>query len=150
MKNMCTLMKRPKKSVHTDRCLLKTLCTLVEDPGKGVHSGRWLSKKGCTLTDDPQKKCAPWSMTPCPECTVTFCHEHSHMHTVHSRAQTVPLMVPVEEAYTTCILPPPPRPIPQKHILGLQATPCREASTGPFQRTTRSIIQAHVQTVTGI
>ncbi len=34
---------------------------------KSVHSGRW------------------------PQCT--FCHEHSRVHTVHSRAQTVQLMV---------------------------------------------------------
>jgi hypothetical protein len=64
---VCTLVEKPEK-----RCALSMALK------KSVHSDRWPSKKVCTLVDDSQ------------ECT--FCHEHSRVYTVHSRAQTVPLM----------------------------------------------------------
>jgi hypothetical protein len=42
-------------------------------------------------------------MTPSQECT--FCHEHSRVHTVHSRAQTVPLMFPRDSDHISPPLP---------------------------------------------
>ncbi len=53
--------------------------TMTDDPQNIV----------CTLTDDPQNKVCTLTDDPPSDCT--FCHEHSHVHTVHSRAQTVPI-----------------------------------------------------------
>ncbi len=78
-KNESTLIYDPSKKCALWWRTLKKVCTLVDGPKKDVHSGRWPSNKVCTR-----------SMAPCPECT--FCHEHSRVHTAHSRAQTVPLM----------------------------------------------------------